>query len=415
MRNLMAKAAVCFFTAVFVIAFLAVFTPFKSNIVLAADNPPGTSPDDVPYASDEVIIKFKESASNEKRANILDSLGGNHKQLGLKNIAKSKVPKDKPLNEYISDLNSDPDIEYAQPNYRYYLEVTVNDPFTSPTDPDYQWFHDKINTFGAWDYTMGSGVTVAVLDTGAYVSNSDLGSNIILKPDVALEDTNGDFIGDSDDGSEDDNGHGTHVAGIIAATAGNAFYGAGIAPESTVLVYDVFKNYEVTTTDGDGNIVGTGEWQFGAFTSDIVDAVELAVADGAKVINMSFGGYNLDPAKEDAINYAVENGVTVVCSAGNNSTSAFHTPSDYDNAISVIYTDANDLIGSVSNFGPEKDISAPGDNIISTYLDGYTSASGTSMAAPHGSRVSALSYFRRTRRLLPTRRLLKTRRLLSRG
>jgi uncharacterized protein YjdB len=359
---------------------------------LAADIPPGIAAmDDASFADDEIIIKFKDSASNEKRADILNSLSGNHKQLGLKNIAKSKVPKDKPLEDYIAELNSNPDIEYAQPNYQYYLEATVNDPFTYPAaGADYQWFHDKINTFEAWDYTMGSGVTVAVLDTGAYVSNSDLGSNITLMPDVALEDTDNDFIGDSADGYDDDNGHGTHVTGIIAATANNSFYGSGVAPASNVVVYDVFKNYEVTTTDGDGNIVGTGEWQFGAFTSDIVDAVEQAVAYGAKVINMSFGGYSLDSAKEDAINYAVANGVIVVCSAGNNSTSQFHTPSDYENAVSVIYTDSNDLIGSVSNFGSEKDISAPGDNIISTYMDGYASASGTSMASPMIAGVCAL-------------------------
>ena len=380
------KLAVCIAAALFALLLFLPLGSFSSDTAFAKDGPPEIiTINGYPCAADEVIIKFKDSASNENRADILDSLGGEHKQLGLKNVAKSKVPEDKSLQDYIAELNSDPNIEYAQPNYVYKLEVTLNDPLTYDTgDEYYQWFHDKINTFEAWDHTMGSGVTVAVLDTGAEITNPDLGDNITLIADIALEDLDGDGTGVSD-GSNDDNGHGTHVTGIIAATADNSLGGAGVAPAADVVVYDVFKHYVYTPPGGDPTI------EFGAFTDDIVEGIEQAVAYGAKVINMSLGGYNLDSAKEDAINYAYANGVVVVCSAGNNSTSQFHTPSDYENAISVIYTDENDVIGSSSNFGPEKDISAPGDLISSTYMsDSYALLSGTSMASPMVAGVCAL-------------------------
>ena len=253
------------------------------------------------------------------------------------------------------------------------------------------------------------------LDTGAAVSLPDLGANITLMPDIALEDTTGDHIGDTPDGSDDDDGHGTHVTGIIGATGNNGEGGIGIAPSSSITVYDVFKNYEILEWDEVLLIyVGTGQWAFSAFTSDIIDGITAAVNNGADVINMSLGGYQdpnseeyWDVAFKDAVDAAVAGGVVVVCSAGNDGVSdadnnpaedniTFHSPSDYDSAISVISVDFYDTKVPSSNYGPLKDISAPGDSILSTYPisaqypTGYVYSGGTSMASPMVAGVCAL-------------------------
>lgn len=315
---------------------------------------------------DEIIIKFKDSKSLSEKSNELSSL----QQISRNNIVKSKVPEGKTLEQFIDEMKKQDNIEFVQPNYIYQLDATVNDPQVLNNN---QWHHATINDFEAWDTTMGtSTVKVAVLDTGADLDHPDLASQIAYQTDVV----------DNDSLADDDHGHGTHVAGIIAATENNNTGGAGVAPNCQLMVVDVFLYYLDDTS---------GKWEWGASTTDIVEGINYAVENGADIINMSLGGYDIDPAQESAVNYAVNNGVVVVCAAGNDDVSNDTFPADYDSAISVISTDFSDNKAATSNFGPQKDISAPGEAIVSTYMDGsYIAMSGTSMASPVVAGVCAL-------------------------
>lgn len=320
---------------------------------------------------DEIIIKFKDSKSISTRSAELSS----PEQLSSNDIVKSKVPEGKTLEQFIDEMKKQDNIEFAQPNYIYKLNATVNDPQVLNNN---QWHHDTINDFEAWDTTMGtSTVKVAVLDTGADLDHPDLASQISLQTDVV----------DDDGDADDDLGHGTHVAGIIAATENNNEGGAGVAPNSELIIVDVFLQY----FDDE-----SGKWEWGASTTDIIEGINYAILNDADVINMSLGGYSYDPAQESAINAAVDNGIVVVCAAGNDNVTDDHFPSDSSYVISVISTDSSDNKAASSNYGPQKDISAPGENILSTYPisaeypTGYVYMSGTSMASPVVSGVCAL-------------------------
>ncbi|MEU8658965.1 S8 family peptidase [Actinoplanes philippinensis] len=236
-----------------------------------------------------------------------------------------------------------------------------------------QWDLDKMNVAGAWDQdTTGADVVVAVIDTGVDGSHPDLAGNVLTGYD-AIDDTEG--------GDSDGNGHGTHVAGTVAAVAGNGEGITGIAPDARIL--------PVKVLDADG----TG------YTSDTAEGIVWAVDNGAQVINLSLGADTATAAEEAAVAYAIENGVTVVAAAGNQREEGSPTsyPAAYDGVIAVAATDADDEIAEYSNQGDYVDVAAPGSAILSTYPgdlseDGseYAELNGTSMASPHVAAVAAL-------------------------
>ena len=175
-----------------------------------------------------------------------------------------------------------------------------------------------------------------------------------------------------DDYSTDSIGHGTHVAGIIAAKENNGIGMAGVAPECKLIIADIA--IEIESLD--------------LFTEEaVIDAIYWSTQKGARIINMSIGtsAYEENPLLQEAIAYAAGKGVIVVCAAGNSSTDILTYPSDDKNAVSVIAVNSNEKATSYSNFGREKDISAPGgvnvqtgDAILSTvpldYKDTTTGA-----------------------------------------
>ena len=317
-----------------------------------------------PCKAGEVLVVYSENQLQSSMAFSLNAAGsGVEKNIG-RSIALAKVPEGKTLQGFINELMDMPGVSYAQPNYVYALDTTeVNDTYI-----DDQWHLEKIEAFEAWDITMGSeDIKVAVLDSGIDQDHEDLIGQVVAQTDVV----------DGDGIADDDNGHGTHVCGIIAAIADNGLGVAGVAPGVKLIVADVFEE------------VNPGEWL--ASTSDNILGVEFAVAQGADVINMSFGGYDNDNLFKDALDDATEAGVVCVGAAGNENNTATHYPSDYESCISVISTTYTDAKSSFSNYGSAKDISAPGSSIKSTsYTGGYVSYSGTSMAAPVVSGVAAL-------------------------
>ena len=267
------------------------------------------------------------------------------------------------------------------------LQLTPNDAFfqTDPLGGSGQWNVRITGTDLAWDLKRGSAsVIVAVIDTGADYAHPDLAS--ALMTGRVLLSTPGTKCAPTT-AATDDNGHGTHVAGTIAAVGGNARGIAGIAFGVRVLP---FKTLDCE---------GAGR------TSDMATAITEAADAGARVINLSVGSTTSSPTVQAAVDYATGRGSLVVAAAGNcgitstNCPNANSTnfPAAYPNVLAVGATDASDQPASFSTAGSYVAVSAPGVRILSTYptnrtstVPGYALFSGTSMATPHVSGLAAL-------------------------
>ncbi len=248
----------------------------------------------------------------------------------------------------------------------------------APNDPMYskQWNLHNINIESGWAETKGRGVTVAVIDTG-------------VSPVPDLEKTNFvtgyDFVNDRDN-AEDDNGHGTHVAGTIAQSTNNNFGVAGIAYEANIMPLKVLSSF------GGGTV------------ADIAEAIRFAADNKADVINLSLGGGGESSVLKDAIDYAHNKGVVVIAAAGNADRNAADYPARYPHAIAVAALDSAGEKAPYSNFGAGVDISAPGGSTVQGEAGGilqntlnpqtgesvFAAFQGTSMAAPHVAGVAAL-------------------------
>lgn len=229
---------------------------------------------------------------------------------------------------------------------------------------DSLWGLSDINILDAWSRSTGAGVTVAVLDSGVEASHPDLVGQVLSGFNTT---------GDGRSPQDDANGHGTHVAGTIAAVRNNGIGVAGVAPDAKIL--------PVTVLDEDG----------GGYVSDVADGISWAADHGAKVINMSLGGDSSSASVTTAVAYAKQKGVTLVAAAGNESQSSASFPAALDDVIGVAaLAKPGTSLASYSNHGPGVDVSAPGSQILSTTDYTYQYFSGTSMASPHVAGVAAL-------------------------
>lgn len=230
---------------------------------------------------------------------------------------------------------------------------------SDPADSMYQWHHDVIDTYSAWGVTMGDpGIRVAVIDTGADMANRDLQN--VEAIDIGM-------------GEEDVYGHGTHVTGIIGATADNTWYGAGIAPNVTI--------YSIRAS-------GSG----GSFTyAEIVKALRKAIELDVHLVNMSLGGAVYSSLLENVVREAWSKGITIIAAAGNEGSNLLNYPAAFDTVISVGATDMQGTRAYFSNYGSRVDVFAPGYQIPSTYLYGSAAKlNGTSMACPVVTGAAAL-------------------------
>jgi type VII secretion-associated serine protease mycosin len=262
-------------------------------------------------------------------------------------------------------------------------------PTGSPTNDTYaanQWPLDPVKTSfaGAWKVTKGAGVTVAVIDTGVDANHPDLAGQIL--PGRAF--LNGSAAGVAMSPATDNCGHGTHVAGTIAAIANNRVGVSGAAPAVKILPVKVL------------NCSG--------LSSDVANGIKWAANSGARVINLSLGGTTRDSAVEAAIAYARTKKVVVVAAAGNNhgptscalpGNNAVSYPGASPGVIGVGAIDDQFARACFSNTGSYVDLVAPGTNILSTYPTNLTDLkkyapymymSGTSMATPHVAAAAAL-------------------------
>jgi major intracellular serine protease len=222
-----------------------------------------------------------------------------------------------------------------------------------------------------WNTTKGKGIKVAVLDTGCDINHPDLKDRIIGGWNFTDDDRSNPDI------YTDYNGHGTHVAGTIAATENNAGV-IGVAPEAGLLIVKVL------------NKAGSGKYEW------IINGIRYAIEQNADIISMSLGGPADVPELHQAIQTAVEKDILVVCAAGNegdgdDSTNEFAYPGCYNEVISVGAINLERGSSDFTNSHNQVDVVAPGEAILSTYLNGkYAKLSGTSMSAPHVSGALAL-------------------------
>ncbi len=236
-------------------------------------------------------------------------------------------------------------------------------PWARPRQQTIPWGVSKILAPECWDRATGKGTRVGVLDTGVEAGHPDLRDNVEGEFDAINERP----------GASDDNGHGTHVAGIIAALD-NGVGVVGVAPEASIYAVKAFDSR------GQGHV------------SDIVQGVEWCLAQKVDVINMSFGTRESSRALELAIARAADAGITLVAAAGNGGREGgVLYPGRDPNVIAVAATTPDDTIASFSSSGPEVAVSAPGQDVPSTYKGStYKTISGTSMACPHVSGIAAL-------------------------
>jgi major intracellular serine protease len=238
------------------------------------------------------------------------------------------------------------------------------------------WGVQMVNAPEVWDITKGKGIVVAILDTGIANDHPDLQGRVIAGRNFTV-DNNAD-----PNNFYDNNGHGTHVAGTIAAIANN--HGVvGVAPEVSLLIGKVLGG------DGSGsdlNIVNAIHW-----------ATDWRGPNGehARVISMSLGGPDDVPELHEAVQYAVSRGVVVVAASGNDgdgdvSTSELNYPGAYPEVVEVGAIDNQKQLASFSDTNPQVDVVAPGVNIPSTVPGGWAMMSGTSMATPHVSGCVAM-------------------------
>lgn len=295
------------------------------------------------------------------------------------------------LSAALSELRAADGVAYAEPNY---LVSSTGIKGKAYTSDDFLtnlllWGIIKVKAPEAWDTTMGAGVVVAVTDSGIEQSNPELAprlwSNYGEVANGIDDDDNGivDDIHGADfvhgDGSPDDEeGHGTHVSGTIAAGANDGYSSVGVAPQAQIMALKFLDG------NGNGNV------------GDAISAIDYAVENGARVINASWGGAPYSKALEDAIVRANNAGAVVIVAAGNEGIDNDIQPSypasyTLPNMVTVAATNKRNRLAAFSNYGTGSvDIAAPGVDILSNVADRYESWSGTSMATPHVSGIAAL-------------------------
>ena len=311
------------------------------------------------------------------------------------------------LEQILRDLKADRDVEFAEEDRVISVNMTPNDPFFTTAGSwgqgyDDLWGTKRIGAPAAWDTGAGAGVVVAVVDTGIDYTHPDIAGNIWTNSrEIAgngidddgngyIDDVRGwDFVGplyysptESND-PIDHFGHGTHVAGTIAAIGNNGIGVIGVAWQAKIMIVKGLDDS------------GTG------LESTLANAIMYAANNGADVINASWGGYGTSETVADAVHYAYNLGAVVVAAAGNSADDARnYYPANLEEAITVAAATQDDATAYFSNFGSKVDVAAPGTDILSLRAAGtslgnpvdndYTRASGTSMAAPHVSGVAAL-------------------------
>ncbi|MFN8496275.1 MAG: S8 family serine peptidase [Anaerolineae bacterium] len=319
------------------------------------------------FVPGRILVGYRASAAAKGRAAV-EAVGGKvTESLTTLSIDAVSVPPDD-LDRALATLQADPGIAFAERDP--VVRLSSRSGAWQPNDPFFkdQWGLVRTGIPAAWDLTRGSpDVVIAVLDTGVDAAHEDLRGQLVAGYDFVHNTRTPD----------DDNGHGTHVTGIIAAAANNGVGISGVAPGSRVMPIKVMS------------ALGNGSHFV------IAQGIEYALANNARVLNLSMGGDTPSQTLKQAIDHAWQAGALVVAAAGNDNTDKPSYPAAWPNVISVGALNTDDTRAPFSNYGPTISLVAPGVAILSTLPDNrYEAWPGTSMAAPFVSGVAALLWSR---------------------
>lgn len=344
----------------------------------AAQRPPEMTTESGPDEVDgQIVVDVRDDASSSDIADLARRFGVTLRASSPYSAAHEKleIADVDPAQEdaILAALARDPLVEHAERMSLLRASFVPNDPLYDTK----QWHLKRVGAESAWEYTCGSGVTVAVIDTGVACFDSG--------PFMKGTDLRGtrcaggyNFV-DNNDEAHDDHGHGTHVAGTIAQTTNNGVGTAGLAYCATLMPIKVLSK------QGYGTVAA------------VADGIRFAADNGAQVMNLSLGGPIKSKILEDAVNHALAKGTLIVAAAGNSGRSV-GWPAAYPGVVAVSATDSNDKIAWFSSRGPEVVIAAPGVGVTQQTVcnngkdkcEIFGTFSGTSMASPHVAGVAAM-------------------------
>ena len=360
----------------FGIAIVLVLSVILPMAPVRAQEPPRTDPSSV--VPGEILVQFQPGTPGQAIADLHRQNGGQPTATipGI-NVDIITVPVGEELSR-AEAYRRNPNVIFAEVNGTVQEAGAPDDPRVGE-----QWQYNNtaqtggttdadIDSFESWTATTGSeSIAIAILDTGLDSDHVDflyggVDNRQYSKIRKSINYTTSSTV-------EDVRGHGTHVAGTVAAGTNNGRGVAGTCPDCVL--------YNVKVLGDDGN----GAWSW------VASGITWAADNGASVINMSLSGSSGSSTLESAVNYAWSKGVVVVAAAGNGGTSTPAYPAAYTNTIAVASTDHKDVKASSSNYGSWVDVAAPGVNILSTTMgDTYGLKSGTSMASPHVAGIAGL-------------------------
>src|SRR5215217_145087 len=342
------------------------------------------------YRDGEILVRFRDGVSQKDKDIIIATHGARRRNelQGESGLERLELTGGRDVKTAVLQLLLNPQVQFAEPNFLIAKEdLTPNDP-----QFEQQWalrntgqnggqYGSDINAGTAWASTTGSNSTViAVIDSGIDFTHPDLTNNQWSNPAAsAAGDLHGwDYVADSGE-SKDEQGHGTAVAGIIAAEGNNGLGVTGVMWRASLMSLRVLDN------------TGTGD------VATAVEAIDYATTHGVQVINVSWGTTGESIALKEAIARAGRRDVVVVCSAGNTSkdldTTAYYPAAfDLPNLIAVAATDHFDQLASWSKWSARHvSVAAPGTNILTTQMGGgYWNVTGTSAAAPLVAGIAGL-------------------------
>lgn len=310
----------------------------------------GTAAADQPadWVKGRVIVQTRAGLSDAELGTIVKPHGGKSRRIGKTNLFIVDLPPGMPEQAVATQLARNPHLKFAEIDPIFKPSLVTTDPYLGSA-----WHLGKINAQGAWDKTLGSGVTIAILDTGVDGTHPDLAANMVAGWNAY----------DNNSNAADVTGHGTAVAGTAAAVANNALGVSGVAGGAKIM--------PIRISDTSGNATG----------SAVAQGLTFAADNGAKVANISFAGLVGNSTVGAAAQYMKSKGGLVVVSAGNTGSNTGQSVDS--NLIPVSATESTDVVATWSSYGNFVAVAAPGNYIWSTVKGGsYGQWYGTSFASP---------------------------------
>jgi thermitase len=320
--------------------------------------------------SNTVLVRFQPTLSAAERAATIAAMGGEEvawlAQIHVAEVRLTTAGGGLDTQAVVT-LADHPELIFAETDYAVSAMSIPNDPAFQ--NPAMHYALTRIQAPAAWDITLGSNdIIIAVVDSGVKLDHPAFAGRLTAGYDFVNQ----------DEFADDDAGHGTHVAGIVAAAINDGSGMAGLCPACRIMPVKVLNAHSM------------GTW------SNLAQGILFAADNGARVINLSLGSALPSQTLQAAIRYAQDQGALVVAAAGNHASAAAYYPAALDGVIAVAATNAHDQRWERSAYGHNISLVAPGDLIYSTYHDldnifgGYTYMSGTSMATPFVSALAGL-------------------------